>query len=141
MHPSGTCIQVCFGAKSIQDRRIVLFERTYDTLHRPLTISYTVQNPTVATPTKTFVYDSATVNGNTMQNALGRVAEAYTGPSSGKLTDDGFSYTARGEITDFYELTPHSPATYYHVSQTYFPNGVPNLLKGNSTIGIPDITY
>jgi hypothetical protein len=27
MHPSETCIQVCFGAKGIQDRRIVLFER------------------------------------------------------------------------------------------------------------------
>jgi hypothetical protein len=27
MHPSGTCIQVCFGAKGIQDRRTVLSER------------------------------------------------------------------------------------------------------------------
>ena len=27
MHPSGTCIQACFGAKEIQDRRTVLFER------------------------------------------------------------------------------------------------------------------
>jgi hypothetical protein len=27
MHPSGTCIQVCFGAKEIQDRRTVLSER------------------------------------------------------------------------------------------------------------------
>ena len=28
MHPSGTCIQVCFGAKEIQHRRTVLSERT-----------------------------------------------------------------------------------------------------------------
>ena len=27
MHASGTCIQVCFGAKEIQDRRTVLSER------------------------------------------------------------------------------------------------------------------
>ncbi len=27
MHPSGTCIQVCFGAKEIQDRHTVLSER------------------------------------------------------------------------------------------------------------------
>jgi hypothetical protein len=27
MHPSGTCIQVCFSAKEIQDRRTVLSER------------------------------------------------------------------------------------------------------------------
>jgi hypothetical protein len=26
MHPSGTCIQVCLGAKEIQDRRTVLSE-------------------------------------------------------------------------------------------------------------------
>jgi hypothetical protein len=28
MHLSGTCIQVCFGAKEIQHRRTVLSERT-----------------------------------------------------------------------------------------------------------------
>jgi hypothetical protein len=27
MHPGGTCIQVCFGAKEIQHRRTVLSER------------------------------------------------------------------------------------------------------------------
>jgi RHS repeat-associated protein len=114
---------------------------TYDTLHRPLSIAYTTTGTTVATPTKTFVYDSATISGNAMQYALGRLAEAYTGPSSAKTTDEGFSYTKRGEITDFYELTPHSPTSYYHASQTYWFNGAPNTLKGNSTVGIPDITY
>ena len=31
-----------------------------------------------------------------MSNAKARLAEAYTGPSSGKITDLGFSYSARG---------------------------------------------
>jgi RHS repeat-associated protein len=114
---------------------------TYDTLHRPLSIAYTTTGTTVATPTKSFVYDSATVATATMQNAKTRLAEAYTGPSTAKITDEGFNYTTRGELTDAYELTPHSPATYYHVSQSYWANGAPNILNGNTTIGIPNITY
>jgi hypothetical protein len=27
MHPGGTCMQMCFGAKEIQDRRTVLSQR------------------------------------------------------------------------------------------------------------------
>jgi RHS repeat-associated protein len=116
---------------------------TYDVLHRPLTIAYTTTGTTVATPTKNFVYDSATVATATMQYAKTRLAEAYTTSTSctSKCTDEGFSYTVRGELTDFYEFTPHSPTSYYHVSQTYWPNGAPNLLSGNATVGIPNITY
>ena len=54
-------------------------------------------------------------------------------------TDLGFSYSARGEVTDTYESTPDS-TTYFHASQTYLPNGGPNQLTGN--IGLPStITY
>jgi RHS repeat-associated protein len=115
---------------------------TYDALHRPLSIAYSVTGTTVATPTKNFVYDAATVATATMQNAKTRLAEAYTTSTScaSKCTDEGFSYTARGELTDVYELTPHSPTSYYHVSQTHWPNGAPNVLAGN--IGLPtSITY
>jgi len=59
-------------------------------------------------------------------------------------TDLGFSYTARGETSDAYELTPHSGG-YYHVAQTYWPHGAPNLLSataaGASIAGLPNITY
>ena len=112
----------------------------YDALHRPVSISYTTTGQTVTTPTKYFVYDTATVNNQTMQYAKTRLAEAYTGPSSAKITDEGFSYTKRGELTNVYELTPHSSPTYYNASQTYWANGAPNVLGGN--IGLPtSITY
>ena len=47
---------------------------TYDNLHRVLTTSYSD-----GTPTKTFVYDAATVNGSAMSSPKGRLVEAYTG--------------------------------------------------------------
>lgn len=113
---------------------------TYDALHRPLSRTYTVTSPTISTATKNFVYDSASVNSVNMAYAKTRLAEAYTGSSSSKITDEGFSYTQRGELTTVYELTPHSSPTYYQVSQTYWPNHAPNVLSGN--IGLPtSITY
>jgi len=75
-----------------------------------------------------FVYDSATVNGQVMSNAKGRLAEAWTAQGSScspRLTDEGFSYTKRGEVSDVWESTPHSGG-YYHSSATYWPNGVLN---------------
>jgi RHS repeat-associated protein len=116
---------------------------TYDLLHRILSQTYTVTSPTVATPGKYFAYDGATINTTpttTMQNAKTRLAEAYTcvSPCSTKITDLGFSYSARGEIMDVYELTPHSGG-YYHLTQTYWPHGAPNQLSGLASL--PTITY
>jgi len=111
----------------------------YDALHRVTSTTYSGTYASV-TPSRHFVYDSATVNGVVMTNAKTRLAEAYTcfSPCSAKLTDEGFSYTARGEISDVYESTPHSGA-YYHISQTYCANGAINQLSGLS--GLPTITY
>lgn len=74
-----------------------------------------------------------------MANAKGRLAEAYTTASgqTSKLTDLGFSYSARGEVTDAYESTPHSNG-YYHSSATYSANGAPNTL---SAPGLPTTYY
>ncbi len=95
-------------------------------------------NPAVrGTPEKHFVYDSAVVAGLPMANAKGRLAEAYTGAS--KTTDLGFEYSARGEVTDTLELTPHSGG-YYHVAATYWPNGLINTLIPNQA-GLPNWTY
>ena len=107
----------------------------YDLLHRVTGITYPSGAYAAATPQKHFVYDSATVNGVVMANAKGRLAEAYTGPSTAKITDLGFSYSARGEVTDTYESTPHS-AGYYHVAATYWPNGMLNSLATNLA-GLP----
>jgi RHS repeat-associated protein len=91
-----------------------------------------------ATPSKFFVYDTATVNSVAMANAKTRLAEAYTcvSPCSSKITDLGFSYTARGETSDLYQSTLHSGG-YYHLGQTYWANGGPNQLNAASCSGLP----
>jgi RHS repeat-associated protein len=111
----------------------------YDALHRVTSTTYSGTYASV-TPTRHFVYDSATVNSVTMTNTETRMAEAYTCFSSctTKLTDEGFSYTARGQISDIYESTPNSGG-YYHVNETYWANGALNQLSGLS--GLPTITY
>jgi RHS repeat-associated protein len=111
---------------------------TYDGLHRVLSITY-YGSP--ATPTKKFIYDSAVVNGVTMGLTAGRLAEAYTctGSCSTKLTDIGFSYSARGEPTDVYESTPHSGG-YYHANASYWAHGLLASLTLASTT-LPTISY
>jgi hypothetical protein len=130
---------------------IVCYE--YDTMHRIYLVVYLqyINGLYVnVAPTRHFVYDSATVNGHAMANANGRLAEAYTcfPPSSSPwsnscttvLTDLGLSYTPRGEVSDTYESTPNSGGVYYHVAQTYWANGIPYQLSGNT--GLPaTITY
>jgi RHS repeat-associated protein len=103
---------------------------TYDTLNRLVAIGQNV-GPNWDGNNKFFVYDSAAVNGITMVNTSGRLAEAYTSPNNGvtKVTDEGFSYTVRGEVSDVYESTPNSGG-YYHTNATYFANGALDVLSG-----------
>jgi RHS repeat-associated protein len=84
-------------------------------------------------------YDSATVNGLSMTNAKARLAEAYTciTPCTSKITDEGFSYSLRGEVSDVYLSTPHSGG-YYHINQTYWPHGAP--LQLSQLAGLPTIS-
>lgn len=112
----------------------------YDALHRVTSMTYPSGSYSSVTPGKYFVYDAATVNSVTMSNAKTRLAEAYTcfSPCSTKLTDEGFSYTARGQQSDIYESTPNSGG-YYHVNETYWANGSVDQLSGLS--GLPTITY
>src|SRR5580693_5586338 len=86
----------------------------YDALHRNTNVIYSGSYAGV-TPNKYFVYDSATVNSITMANAKARLAEAYTATTQNgtKITDEGFSYSVRGEAAGFYQLTPHSSPSYY----------------------------
>jgi len=96
----------------------------YDALHRVTSVTYPSGPNSTGTAKKYFVYDSAIVNGQTMSNANGRLAEAYTCtmcPGT-KITDLGFSYSARGETTDVYEWTTHSGG-YYHITDSYFAHG------------------
>lgn len=75
-----------------------------------------------------------------MSNVKTRLAEAYTASCSTctKVTDDGFSYTVRGELTTFYEATPHS-AGYYSVPVTYWANGL--IKTFGPFVGIGQISY
>ena len=116
----------------------------YDAFHRVTAITYPSGTYASSTPTRCYVYDAATVNSVVMTNAKGRLAEAYTGtgtscPIASKLTDLGLGYSARGEITDVYESTPHSSG-YYHTSASYWPHGLINQLSSNLS-GLPTILY
>ena len=117
---------------------------TYDALHRVTSITYPYGPNSSDTPSKYFVYGPASgsvmVDGVIMANAKGRLAEAYTcvSPCTSKLTDEGFSYTARGEVRDVYESTPHSGG-YFHVDETYLANGALEQISGLS--GLPTLTY
>jgi RHS repeat-associated protein len=110
----------------------------YDALHRRTSITYPSGTYAANTPAKTFVYDSATVNGVAMANAKNRLAEAYTGSLTAKITDLGFSYSARGEVADVYQFTANSGGC-YHVNAQYWANGVPSQLSGLA--GLPTINY
>jgi YD repeat-containing protein len=101
---------------------------TYDGANRVTSITYA--GPNADGNNKYFVYDSAVVNGVTLTTPA-RLAEAYTAPTVGgtKVTDEGFSYTALGAISDVYQKSPHSGG-YYHTSATYFENGALNTLSG-----------
>jgi len=114
---------------------------TYDLQHRKTSITYS--GPYASrTPNRYFAYDAATVNGFAMANAAGRLAEAYTcttcTPTPTKITDVGFSYTARGEVGSTYQSSPNSGG-YYNVSATYWAHGKPQTVSG--VPGVPAITY
>ena len=78
--------------------------------------------------------------GQTMANAKGRLAEAYTGPTGSKITDLGFSYSPRGEAADFWQKSTNSGG-WYHVAATYWPTGPAGLLYTLTAPGLPAFTY
>ena len=73
--------------------------------------------------------------GATLNNLQGRLVEAETDDcawprhQSDLFTDEWFSYSPRGEITDLWESTAHSGG-YYHTTASYFPDGVMQTLSG-----------
>jgi RHS repeat-associated protein len=118
----------------------------YDALHRLTDVGNNSQSAT--NPCKRFRYDNSSgYPGSTkpagLTNTLGRLIEAATDACSTSdpiITDEWFSYTARGEQSDLYQFTPHSGSTYYHTAATYWEHGVPKQLSSNIS-GLPTITY
>ena len=92
---------------------------------------------------KHFYYDNSSgllgsrPSGVTVNYGLGRLIAATTDncqwpPSQSEIvTDEWFSYTARGEVSDVWESTPHSGG-YYHSSASYWANGALNSLNAYS---------
>jgi RHS repeat-associated protein len=96
----------------------------YDALNRNTSITYPSGPYAAVTPTKTFVYDATTFScPGGVANVKTRLAEAYTGPSSSKITDLAYCYTPRGEIAEVFESTPNSGGA-YQVPMTYWENGL-----------------
>ena len=75
-----------------------------------------------------------------LSNTKGRLIEAYTNSTcdghNDVVTDEFFSYSARGEMTDIYESTPNSSG-FYHSSSSYYPTGA---LETLSISGLPTAT-
>jgi len=81
-------------------------------------------------------YNAATAN------IQGRLMQAETdAPCTAQhvvLTDEWFSYNAKGQLTDVWEYTPHSGG-YYHTTVTYAANG--SVSTFNGLPGYPTMTY
>jgi RHS repeat-associated protein len=120
---------------------------TYNKAHQLLSAT-TISGPYAypnGSQVKQFVYNSATLNGTVMQNAAGRLARAYTYPTAGQgnTTDEYYSYSARGELTDVYQSTSHSGG-FYHATASYWANGALNtlgLLNASGSKLVPNLTY
>jgi RHS repeat-associated protein len=102
---------------------------TRDALHRVSGMTYPSGPYSASTPSKTLVYDATTFS-CTYPNVKGRLAEAFTGPSSAKITDIAYCYSARGETTDAFESTPNSGSMPYHTVASYWANGALYTLGG-----------
>jgi YD repeat-containing protein len=117
----------------------------YDTLHRVTDVGNNIQSATNAC--KRFRYDSSSngvigiPSGVTVSNVAGRLVEAETDGCTVPITpvtDEWFSYTARGEISDEYQSSPNSSG-YYHENLTYWENGVTRQISLLATL--PTFTF
>jgi YD repeat-containing protein len=114
----------------------------YDSLHRVTLILYPSGPNAPATPAKFFYYDTnhGYASGG---NLMGRLTVAGTCQSNSSCAGnavvyESFGYSARGEVTDVWETTPHSGGT-YHLTQSYWEHGGLKALSGLP--GLPTITY
>jgi len=115
---------------------------SYDGLHRILSEgNSSVTNTTV----RKFSYDSENSypTGISVNNGKTHMVEATTFNTSNLsafVTDEFFSYSPRGELTDVYEATPHSGSgVYYHTTAAYWPTGALQSLSGIPSV--PTIYY
>jgi RHS repeat-associated protein len=113
----------------------------YDIAHRVTDVGNSLGGGSSNSPCKRFRYDNTNgvlgtrPTGVTINNTLGGLAEAVTDTcavpitQSSILSDEWFSYSNRGEVTDMYESTVHS-GRYYHTTAGYWANGSLNTFTG-----------
>ena len=115
---------------------------SYDALHRLLQEGNSSVTNTIL---REFSYDSEASypTGVTVSNGKTHMVEAKTVNTSNLtafVTDEFFSYSPRGELTDVYEATPHSGSgVYYHTTAAYWPTGALQSLSGIPSV--PTIYY
>ena len=115
---------------------------SYDGLHRIVTAGNSAATNTTL---RKFFYDSESSypTGVTVSNGKTHMVEAQTFNTSSLtafVTDELFSYSKRGELTDVYEATPHSGSgVYYHTTTSYWATGALQSLSGIP--GVPTINY
>ena len=118
---------------------------TYDNQGR-VTLIEPGNGASATNPCRWFVYDTTLSpivypipTGVTVSNIAGHLVEATTNDCFHTVyTDEWFSYSARGEVTDVWESTPNS-GEYYHTTASYFPDGGLQTLGG--VPGQSTITY
>lgn len=103
----------------------------YDALNR---LTQAGNSAASNTTLREYVYDSESSypSGVSVSYGKARMVEAKTVNTSNPgvlVTDEFFSYSPRGELTDFYESTPHSGG-YYHTTASYWPSGALETLSG-----------
>ena len=115
----------------------------HDALHRLTDVGNSDQ---AGSHCKRFRYDNdpgypGSTKPTGLTNTLGRLIEAATDhcdTGDAIITDEWFSYSSRGELTDVYEKTPNSGG-YYHTTAQYWATGTLETLSGIP--GVPTINY
>jgi RHS repeat-associated protein len=142
--PNGVCSTTAGDLVRREDQNGNVTCYSYDTLHRPTSVTYPSGPNAAATAGKNFIYDAFTWTDTSnvqhvMQNAKGRMAVAYTCTANpcNWNTWQLFNYSVRGEVVDTWEARPHADGV-YHLTADYWPHGA---LKDWTMPGVPTITY
>ena len=109
----------------------------WDHLHRLTLVEYPSGPNTANMSTKEFDYDYSTPYGISVNNYLGKLTDAYTHVGTTYYSEEAYSYDANGNETDLYEYTHNGgPGAWYHVQESYFPNGAMASLRGFTGTGV-----
>ena len=125
------------GLASLRRNKATIVCYWYDGLHRLIAKSF--PGGGANDRNEFFAWDSTTLGNGQKVGQGGKIAEAYTCPNgvswctTGRPTDEGFQYDARGDITGYYQTSTHSGG-WYGIALAY--DALNNV---NSLSGIPGV--